>query len=91
MSNSKIIKIRYLHHDEWKEEDYQSDGCDQLNGVLESLGDRYVPCIMEAKEKGGSRSIMQYRNLLLHGISQVELMFEDSGWIPFNENELRRV
>lgn len=91
MSDSKIIKVRYLHHGEWKEEDYQSDGNDQINGVLESLADRYAVPLMEARERGGPRPVVHFRNLITHGISEVEIMFEDSHWVALCESDLLRV
>lgn len=91
MSYSKIIKIRYLLNGGWKEEVYESDDYDQLNGVLEHLANRYAIPLIEAKERGAKRQVSPYRNLVEYGITEVEFKFEDSDWRAFNERDLLNV
>lgn len=89
MTESTIVKIRYTWNGAEIEEDFDSDGYDQINAVLEYIADKYVPTqLVDSKPKGVTRPVLYRRNLHEYGISDVYVKFEDSDWLPLNDRDL---
>ncbi|MBZ9581860.1 hypothetical protein [Klebsiella quasivariicola] len=90
MSDKKITKIKYIHNGIWKEEGYESDGYDQINGVLEGLASRYVPASSVPREVFPKPDLPK-RDLTKQGITKVYVMFEDSDWLEIDPKDLFEV
>ncbi|HEJ7042971.1 MAG: hypothetical protein E6093_09810 [Serratia liquefaciens] len=89
MTGSKIVKIRYTLNGAEIEEDFDSDGYDQVNAVLEYIADEHVPTqVADSKPKDVTRPVIYKRNLCEYGISDVYIKFEDSDWLPLNDRDL---
>ncbi|MGX1956636.1 hypothetical protein [Serratia proteamaculans] len=92
MTGSKIVKIRYTLNGAEIEEDFVSDGYDQINAVLEYIADKYVPAqVVDSKPRGVTRPVLYKRNLHEYGISDVYVKFEDSDWLPLSDRNLDNV
>ncbi|WP_048696703.1 hypothetical protein [Erwinia piriflorinigrans] len=87
------IKIKHLLQGSQVEDIYNSDGHDDLNGILEYLADKYVPVQpIEAQPRGGARNLISKRNLIENGVSSVAY-FDDveEVWVELQDQELTKV
>ncbi|WP_329906870.1 hypothetical protein [Serratia quinivorans] len=89
MTESTIVKIRYTLNCAEIVEDFDSDGYDQVNAVLEYIADKHVPAqVVDSKTKSIARPVLYKRNLHEYGISDVYVKFKDSDWLPLNDRDL---
>ncbi|HEJ7190147.1 hypothetical protein JY481_10710 [Serratia marcescens] len=89
MTESTIVKIRYTLNGEKIEVDFDSDGYDQVNAVLEYIADKHVPAqVVDSKPKEVTRPVLYKRNLHEYGISDVYVKFEGSDWLPLDDRDL---
>lgn len=93
MTTPKEIKIKYSLHGIEKTDVFNSDGYDEINGVLEFLADKYVSGeLIEAQPRGRERNQIGKRDLIEHGVRDVSYFDnEDSVWVEFQDLDLRNV
>ncbi|MDN8660542.1 hypothetical protein Q0N58_15460, partial [Staphylococcus aureus] len=74
MTESKIVKIRYILNGAEIVEDFYSNGYDQINAVLEYIADKHVPAqVVDSKPKDVARPVLYKRNLHEYGVSDVHI------------------